>query len=68
MSSMISFVIHRATSGTSEVIRRKNSPKETTNGPDSHTIFRTGGTLRNAESRSLHPLQKVSCWVICFSP
>src|ERR1041384_2082218 len=61
---MISLVIHNATSGTNEVIRRKNNPRETTNGPESQTIFRTGGTLRSGEGRSFQPLQKDSCWAI----
>src|ERR1700758_2561679 len=60
MLSMMSFVIQRAAMGSREAISRKISPKETTTGPDSQTIRSTGGTLRSAESRSNHPLQKLS--------
>ena len=64
MLSMISFVIHKAARGSSELTSRNASPKETTTGPDSQTIRRTGGTLRRAERRSLQPPQNFSASAI----
>src|SRR5882762_1188667 len=67
MPSIMSLVIHSAMMGSSEEIRRRISPRETTIGPDSQTIFSTGGTLRSAERRSCHPLQKLSFRFIFLS-
>src|SRR5438874_7183675 len=39
---------------------RATIPNATTPGPESHTILRTGGTLRRAERRSRQLLQKFS--------
>src|SRR5947199_4150814 len=39
---------------------RATTPKVTTPGPESHTIFRIGGTLRRAERRSRQLLQTFS--------
>src|SRR5215475_15063173 len=58
--SMISFVIHKATTGTIEAISRKTSPSVTTTGPAFQTIRSTGGTFRSAARRSSNPLQKFS--------
>src|SRR6267378_8328941 len=60
MPSMISFVIHSSTTGRRDENRRETSPNTTTAGPDSHTILSTAGTLRSAEMRSCHPVQKLS--------
>src|SRR3989442_3603648 len=59
MPSMISFVIQRSAIGNSAEKKRKIRPNATTAGPDCHTILRTGGTLRSADTRSCHPLRKV---------
>src|SRR5258708_34516958 len=48
MPSMISLVIQRSRTGNSDASRRETRPNTTTAGPESHTVFRTGGTL-------LHP-------------
>src|ERR1700735_1212089 len=58
MPSMISFVIQRSTTGSSDDRSREINPKITTDGPESPTILRTTGTLRSAEMRSCHPPQK----------
>src|SRR5882762_6996117 len=58
--SMMSFVIHNAANGVSELTSRKTNPRETTRGPDSQTIRRTGGTFRSAANRSRQPPQKFS--------
>src|SRR4029077_4849357 len=58
--SIISFVIHRAATGTKEAISRKTNPRETTTGPAFQAIRRTGGTFRSAEGGSSKPLQKFS--------
>src|SRR6266481_2517861 len=60
MPSMMSLVIQSAAIGNREATSRKTSPSETTIGPDSQTIRRTGGTLRSAERRSTQPLRKFS--------
>src|SRR5215469_2557549 len=51
--------------GSSAATKRAEIPKATTPGPDSHTIFRMGGTLRSAERRSCQLLQKFSLCDIC---
>ena len=61
MPSIISFVIHSRATGRSAAKRRETSPNTTTAGPESHTILRTAGTLRRAERRSRHPVQKFLC-------
>src|SRR6185312_16668410 len=47
---------------------RATMPNVTTPGPDCHTIFKTGGTLRRAERRSCQLLQKLSFSDIWPSP
>src|SRR6266436_2658615 len=61
MLSMMSLAIQSRAIGSSDASRRKTKPKETTSGPDLHTIPRTGGTCCRAEKRSRHPLQKFPC-------
>src|SRR5947209_19645857 len=60
MLSIISLVIQSSPTGRSEENRRETKPKTTTGGPESHTILRTGGTLRSAETRSRQPFQTFS--------
>src|SRR5450631_4121609 len=64
MPSMISFVIQMSATGNREANTREIRPNVTTPGPDSHTIFSTGGTFRSAARRSCHPLQKVSLFAM----
>src|SRR3954451_23372983 len=59
--SMMSLVIHSKAIGSREATTRNSSPSVTTRGPDSQTIFRTGGTFRNAIRRSLQPPQNFAC-------
>src|SRR5580704_19346803 len=57
---MISLAIQRRAIGRAEKRTRNTRPSETTKGPDRHTIARTGGIWRSAETRSPQPLQKLS--------
>src|SRR5579859_1039312 len=66
--SMISLATYVSPIGSSAATMRATMPKVTTPGPDRHTIFKTGGTLRRAESRSCQLLQKVSFSDIWPSP
>src|SRR5438067_1103448 len=66
MASIISLVMASRARGNSAATRRNTRPKATTAGPESQTIFNTGGTLRRALKRSSHPLQKLSCCFIGF--
>src|SRR5258708_10705318 len=50
------FVIKSSAPGRTDENRRETSPKTTTAGPESQTIFSTAGTLRSAEMRSCHPV------------
>src|SRR5438445_3150359 len=54
--------------GSRAAVTRATIPNITTPGPDFHTIFRTGGTLRRAERRSCQLLQKFSFCDIWPSP
>src|SRR5581483_1061178 len=66
---MISFVIHRRPMGRMDAKSRNTRPRTMTVGPDSHTMFRTGGTFRSAISRSCQLLQKLSCFaIVVFGP
>src|SRR5215471_16297984 len=42
--------------GCKAISSRKMNPRTTTSGPESQTIFRTGGRLRMADMRSCHAL------------
>ena len=57
---MMSLVIQSRARGSREATTRKTMPRETTSGPDSQTIFSTGGTLRRADRRSFHPPQNLA--------
>src|SRR5580700_667082 len=66
MPSIMSLVIHSNTTGRTDASNRDASPNTTTVGPEHHTILRTAGTLRSAERRSRHPVQKLCAAILGF--
>src|SRR5579871_5967890 len=57
--SKMSLATQVSASGKRAATTRAMTPNRTTPRPDSQTIFRTGGTLRRAESRSCQLLRKL---------
>src|SRR5579862_657518 len=61
MVSMMSLLTYSRPTGCKAAKTRKTKPSTTAVGPESQTIFSTGGRLRRADMRSCHALVIFLC-------